>query len=60
MDDELQGIRSQLERIEKKQKDIFLFLFWSSAIIITIILNNGMMGQLWDFNWSEFASWQFL
>jgi len=59
MDNELQGIRSQLERIEKKQKDTYLLLFITSTLMIVILMNNGMMGQLWDFNWSEFASWQF-
>ena len=60
MNDELQGIRNQLERIEKRQKDMWNFLFWVFALLITILMNNGMMGQLWDFNWSEFATWQFL
>ena len=60
MDNELQGIRSQLERIEKKQKDTYLLLFITATLMIVILMNNGMMGQLWDFNWSEFASWQFL
>jgi hypothetical protein len=59
MDNELQGIRSQLERIEKKQKDTYLLLFITATLMIVILMNNGMMGQLWDFNWSEFASWQF-
>ena len=60
MDDELQGIRNQLERIEKKQKDTYLLLYITTVLMIVILTNNGMMGQLWDFNWSEFASWQFL
>ena len=60
MSDELQGIRNQLERIEKKQKDIYIFLFWITALFGVILLNNGMMGQLWDFNFSEFLKFQFL
>ena len=60
MDDELQGIRNQLERIEKKQKDTYLLLYISTALMVVILTNNGMMGQLWNFNWSEFATWQFL
>ena len=60
MDDELQGIRNQLERIEKKQKDTYLLLFISTALMIVILTNNGMMGQLWDFNFSEFLKFQFI
>ena len=60
MNDELQGIRNQLERIEKKQQDTYMFLFFTATLMIVILMNNGMMGQLWDFNWSEFATWQFL
>ena len=60
MNDELQGIRIQLERIEKKQKDIYMWLFWSTTLFVVILTNNGMMGQLWDFNFSEFLKFQFL
>ena len=60
MSDELQGIRNQLERIEKKQKDIWMWLFWSTTLFVVILTNNGMMGQLWDFNFSEFLKFQFL
>ena len=60
MDDELQGIRNQLERIEKKQKDTYLLLYITTVLMIVILTNNGMMGQLWDFNFSDFVKFQFL
>tara|TARA_R110002012_G_scaffold115862_3_gene262840 strand:- start:553 stop:744 length:192 start_codon:yes stop_codon:yes gene_type:complete len=60
MDDELKGIRNQLARIEKKQKDTYLLLFICTALMIVILTNNGMMGQLWDFNFSDFAKFQFI
>ena len=60
MDDELQGIRNQLERIEKKQKDTYLLLYITTVLMIVILTNNGMMGQLWDFNFSEFLKFQFI
>ena len=57
---ELKDLNIKLDRIEKIQKDRFLFLFFSATLLVVILVNNGMMGQLWDFNWSDFASWQFL
>jgi hypothetical protein len=60
MDDELQGIRNQLERIEKKQKDTYLLLYITTVLMIVILTNNGMMGQLWDFNFSDFVKFQFM
>ena len=60
MDDELQGIRNQLERIEKKQKDTYLLLYITTVLMIVILTNNGMMGQLWYFNFSDFVKFQFM
>ena len=60
MDDELQGIRNQLERIEKKQKDTYLLLYIPTVLKIVILTNNGMMGQLWDFNFSDLVKFQFM
>ena len=58
--DELKNIRILIERVEKKQKDIYMFLFWMMMIIGVILTNSGMMGQLWDFNFSEFFKIQLL
>ena len=60
MRQELKNLNNRLDRIEKIQKDRFLFLFFSATLLVVILLNNGMMGQLWDFNFSEFLKFQFI
>jgi len=57
---ELKDLNIKLDRIEKIQKDRFLFLFFSATLLVVILVNNGMMGQLWDFNFSEFLKFQFI
>jgi len=58
--DKLDDISLQLERVEKKQKEMWNWMFWTTALFVLILTNSGMMGQLWDFNFSEFFSFQFL
>ena len=58
--DELKNIRILIERVEKKQKDMWNWMFWTTALFVVILTNSGMMGQLWDFNFSEFFSFQLL
>ena len=58
--DELKNIRIQLETIEKKQRQMWNWMFWITALFVVILTNSGMMGQLWDFNFTEFFSFQLL
>ena len=58
--DQLKNIRIQLDTIEKNQQKIWLWVWGGIVILGMILTNSGMMGQLWDFNFSEFFSFQLL
>ena len=54
LDDELFEIKITVKEIEKNQKFMSLVLVVAIIFFVATLWNDGMMGQLWEFKFSEF------